>query len=77
MKNSVIYNSVIMFLNFQQRSKYFQCFVSGEKKVNDLINGTNDLMYLKKDDDTKLGEEKTGVESERSEGRDKYNQDTL
>lgn len=34
-------------------------------------------MYWKKDEDTKLGEEKTGVESERSEGRDKYNQNTL
>lgn len=34
-------------------------------------------MQLKKDEDTKLGEQETGVESERSEGRDKYRQNTL
>lgn len=34
-------------------------------------------MFLKKDQDTKLGEFETGVKSERREGGDKYDQNTL
>lgn len=35
------------------------------------------LMFLKMDQDTKLGEFETGVKSERREGGDKYDQNTL